>query len=264
MKKFQLINSLLYSCIVAVVLLMTSCGSTKKISSNRLSKKTAANIIELHNAANLDFSTYASKLRLNYDDGKKQVSPSATLRLEKDKQLWLSVKFLGFTVAKAYITPKEVQFYEKLGKRYYKGDFTAISSFLGTTVTFKSLQDLLLGQSMLALEQNQLEIVKDDRGNLNISPKKPSKKYKYSLTLDQLHYKVASYFISQSEKNRQLDMNYTSYQEIEGKQLPEKMTIEVKGGSNDKKLHLEFNRVDLDNKLSFPFNIPSGYQPFHF
>ena len=262
-KRFQSINSLAFS-LLAIFMLLTSCKSSKDLNTNRLSKNSALEIIELHNNAAINFKTYASKLRLDYDDGKKQVSPSATLRLEKDKQLWLSVKFLGFTVAKAYITPNEVQFYEKLGKRYYKGDFSAVSDFLGTTVTFKSLQDLLLGQSMLDLNKGKFEVAKNNKGNIDINPKKPSKKYSFTLSLDQLNYKVASYFIAQKEKNRRLDVVYEKYQTIDDQLFPSFMSIDAKAAKSYKKLNIEFKKVTLDNKLTFPFTIPSGYKSFRF
>lgn len=245
---------------------MSSCKSTNNLAEVRLSKNSALAVIEAHTNNNISFTTYTSKLRLDYNDGKKQISPSpsATLRLEKDKQLWLSVKVLGFTVAKAYITPTEVQFYEKLGRRYYKGDFSAVSNFLGTSITFKSLQDLLLGQSMLDLNDSKLIATKNSKGDIEITPKKPSKKYTYTLSLNQLNNKVASYFISQKEKNRQLKVNYKEYQEIDDKLLPAILNINALAGKQQKKLDIEFKKIALDDKLTFPFSIPSGYKPFRF
>ncbi len=263
MIKFQSIRHIIVG-LIALLFFVSSCKSTKNTSTKSLSKKSTLHILDSHEKASVDFETYTSKLRLDYNDGKKQVSPSATLRLEKDKQLWLSVKFLGFTVAKAYITPNKVQLYEKLGRRYYEGDFSAISNFLGTTITFKSLQDLLIGQSMIELNPTNVEIIKNEKGNLDISPRKPSDKYSFSLTLDQLNYKVASYFVAQKAKQRQLDVVYESYQNIENKLLPSTMLIDAKSASSQKKLNVTFKKIILDSKLTFPFNIPSGYKPFRF
>lgn len=263
-KKFQSTKGLFCS-LLFVLLSLLGCKSTENaVSSSKLSKKSAFEIIQAHNDVAVNFETYTSKLRLSYDDGKKVLNPTATLRLEKDKQLWLSFKALGFTVAKAYITPNEVQFYEKLGKRFYKGNFSALSQFLGTTVSFKSLQDLLMGQSMLDLNNNKLVAKKNVKGAITISPKKPSKKYDYTISLNQLNYKVASYFISQKEKNRALHVIYDNYQKIEENILPESISIDAKTESKTRKLDVEFRKVSLNNALTFPFEIPSGYKPFRF
>lgn len=261
MKRFQSINCFIY---ILVIVLLASCKSTKISNKNKISKNSAFEIIKAHTNADVTFKTYTSKLRLDYDDGKKKVSPSATIRLEKDKQLWLSVKFLGFTVAKAYITPNEVQFYEKLGARYYKGDFSAVSNFLGTSVTFESLQNLLLGQSMLDLNEGKLIATKNEKGNIDITPKKQPEKYNFALSLDRLNYKVVSYAVAQQEKNRQLEVRYDAYQEIEKNQFPVFMFIDAKAKNNQKKLGIAFKKITLNSELSFPFSIPSEYKPFRF
>jgi hypothetical protein len=60
----------------------------------------------------------------------------------------VSIRFLGITMAKTLITPNKVKYYEKINGKYFEGDFTTLSRWLGTELDYQKVQNLLLGQSI--------------------------------------------------------------------------------------------------------------------
>lgn len=258
----MLTNPLKITLVFALAILtLTSC-KTKKISGDQsLGKNNAIKeIINLHYSKDFKFTTLQSRLKITYDDGKKSISPTASLRIEKDKQIWLSVKFLGITMAKAYISPKRVSFYEKLNKRYYDGDFKALSQFLGTDVDFKKVQKLLLGQSIMELKNQKYSTNKSINNQVLITPENQDPLYEILLGLYTNTYKVSQLQIAQKEKA--IKVTYPSYQKIADQDFPKNVTIITKSNQESKQIDLDYKTVSTDTPLTFPYKIPDGYTAF--
>ena len=80
-------------------------------------------IIESYNSNKIDFSTLYIKSNVQYADDKQSQNVTAEIKIKKDEQILVSVRFLGITMAKASITPTSVSYYEKIGGKYFEGDF---------------------------------------------------------------------------------------------------------------------------------------------
>lgn len=247
--------------LACILLVFTSCKTLKIDANSNLSNKSSVKeIIAIHNAKNFKYNTLQSRVRANYDDGRKAVSPTITLRMEKDKKIWLSAKFLGFTVAKIYITPTKFSFYEKLNRRYYSGDLSIVENFLGKKINFEQLQNLFLGQNILELSAKEY----DNSELINNKIQLSSNNIQNNLALKVLFYvmnaKIAAYEIVKNEDK--LDIEYLNYQKIESQNFPELMQIKVKTKGRVKSLEMNFKSVVIDEKLSFPYTIPNGYTEF--
>jgi len=246
--------------ITAILLLLSSCKSSKINKSGALvNNNSITELINLHNTKSFNFSTLQSKLRLTYDNGQKSFSPTATLRMEKDKQIWLSVKVVGITMAKAYITPTRVSFYEKLNKRFYDGDFTALSNFLGTEVDFNKVQKLLLGQSIIEFKNKKISTDLSFDNQVLITPKKQDTLYNILLGLYKNSYKVSQLKIDQSSSNKSIKVNYPEYQIISNQDFPKTINIVAKNKQSSSLMNIDYKSVDIDSKITFPYNVPQGY-----
>ena len=79
---------------------LVSCGGSQKATENAVATAAKTKIIKAHNAAAIDFKTLQSRLGVKYQDENRSQSVTMDLRMEKGKQIWMSARFLGFTVAK--------------------------------------------------------------------------------------------------------------------------------------------------------------------
>ena len=244
----------------SIVLLMilvfaASCKSAKIISDGKVNANVSAKtIIKKHYQSELQFKTIRGKLKVDYSDGSSEQGVPLTLRMEKDKAIWVSAP-LG--VVKAYITPGRVSFYNKLQNEYFDGDFTFLSNILGIALDFKQVQNLLLGQTLVNLNNGKYEAsVKG--ANYELKPKKAEELFKILFQIEPKNFKMASQQVSQPSKQRLLQINYTNYQEIEQRILPNEIDIAATEGETRSTIHIEYRNMEFDRELKFPYKIPSG------
>jgi len=242
----------------ALILICFGCKSAKNISSangldNKLSSK---HIIKEHTKNEADFKTLQARVKVEYIQGDMSQGHSINLRMEKDKVIWLSAT-LG--IVRAKITPSKVSFYNKLDRTYFDGDFSLISDLLGTELNFDNLQSLLLGDSLFNLYSDNYVVGIHDKSYV-LEPKEQHDLFKIFLLMNPAHFKMDSQQLSQSLKNRKLQIDYKDYQNIDKQILPRKISITALEEAYKTMINMEFKSITLDADLRFPFRIPSGFK----
>jgi len=240
---------------IALLFTLGACKSTKSVTGGEVdSKLSAKNIINAHYSNQSKFKTLRGRVKIDYANGDDSQGVNVSLRMEKDKVIWMSAP-LG--VVKVHITPNKVSFYNKLQNEYFDGDFSYLSELLGTELDFEKVQNLLLGNAVLDLRKEKFN-TEVYNGNYQLKPKKAQELFKILFQLEPKNFKIASQEISQPEKARQLQARYT-YQNIYGNVLPEdvKITAEEAGGLTT--IDLNFRNLELNKPMSFPYKVPRGY-----
>ncbi|PKA82884.1 uncharacterized protein DUF4292 [Ulvibacter sp. MAR_2010_11] len=252
-------HKLLYLLFLVVVL--SSCGGTKGITgSNKADKSfSAKKITESHAAASPNFSTLAGRLQVVYEDNNKLQSITVSLRMEKDKIIWVKASLLGITIAKVLITPDRVSYYETIGSTYFDGDFSLLSEWLGTDIDFEKAQAILLGQSMFNLNTMDYT-VKVAQNQYQLSPKQQPQNFIHYLFLNPENFKVVSGSLSQPNDSRLLSIRYRDYQKIDGGFYPSDILINASEKESTTKIELNYKKIELNVSVSFPFTIPEGYE----
>jgi hypothetical protein len=139
---------------------------------------TSKKVIENHYNNKRDFSTLYIRSSAKYRDDRQSQSISAEIKIKKDEKILVSIRFLGITMAKALITPKEVKYYEKINGTYFEGDYASLSEWLGTDLDFNKIQNMLLGQPIDDLtQQKYLSEVTDSFYKLNATVNKTEKSF---------------------------------------------------------------------------------------
>nr|WP_299171159.1 DUF4292 domain-containing protein [uncultured Allomuricauda sp.] len=241
--------------LLLTLLVFGACKSTKSITGGEIDERMSAKrIIENHYANQIDFKTLSGRIKIDYSNGKSEQGVSVSLRMEKDKVIWISAP-LG--VVKAHITPDRVSFYNKLQNEYFDGDFSYLSELLGTELDFDKVQSLLLGDAILDLRERKY-VSGTTEGNYQLKPKKAHELFKILFQLEPRNFKVAAQEITQPEENRRLSTKYT-YQDISGKALPDKIDIVALENMDRTTIGLSFKSMELNRNLNFPYKIPKGF-----
>ena len=246
--------------IIIFAITLGSCKTQKGITDTGKTKRMSiAKIVKNTNENKADFNTLRATLKLIMITDLEENRFTISLRLEKDKKIWMSFKKAGFSGGKALITPNKVQFYNKLDKVYFNGDFSLISKLLGTSLNFSQLQSVLLGESMFVLEAADYDKQILTGGYL-LYPEQQSIDYEHYITINPSNFKVKTQEISQSKKNRVLSIDYTSYQITETVLLPLLMHVAIVEKSKETQIDITYKNVSLNSEMGFPFAIPSGYK----
>ncbi|SMC38828.1 DUF4292 domain-containing protein [Cellulophaga tyrosinoxydans] len=240
-----------------LLVVFASCKSTKIITSGEVDTNLSSKaVIKSHYANALAFKTISGKMKIDYEDKNASQGFSVSLRMEKDKAIWISAT-LG--VVKAYITPNRVSFYNRLDNTYFDGDFSYLSKLLGTELDFEKVQNLLLGEALLDLRKDKYDVSIASE-NYELKPKKALDLFKILFQIEPKHYKIGTQQISQPEKGRLLDITYKNYQEIDQKIIPNEINISAIMDGNESIIAIEYKNIEFNRSLKFPYDIPKGFK----
>lgn len=240
-----------------LLFVLASCGGAKNISN--IESASAKEVISAHKAATPDFKTLASRVQLVYETDEKVQSITASLRMEKDKNIWVKASVLGITIAKVLITPTRVSYYETIGGTYFEGDFALLGEWIGTPINFQQAQNMLLGQSIFTLNPSEYSSA-IFQNKFKIQPKEQPQNFIHSLFLNPDNFKVASETVSQPNEDRLLSIRYGDYQKIGEQFYPSNILINTSEKGSATKIEINYKKIDLNVDVSFPFDIPSGYE----
>ncbi|MCB0465482.1 MAG: DUF4292 domain-containing protein [Aequorivita sp.] len=240
-----------------LILVLASCGGAKNISN--IESTSAKEVISAHKAAAPSFKTLAGRVQLVYETDEKLQSITVSLRMEKDKNIWIKASVLGITIAKVLITPTSVSYYETIGNTYFEGDFALLGEWIGTPINFQQAQNMLLGQSIFTLNPTEYKS-EVFLNKFKIQPKQQPQNFIHSLFLNPENFKVASETLSQPKDDRLLSIRYGDYQKIEGQYYPTTILIDTSEKGSKTKIEMNYKKIDVNVDVSFPFDIPQGYE----
>ncbi|MFS4466303.1 DUF4292 domain-containing protein [Maribacter sp. 2210JD10-5] len=243
--------------VLTFVFLFSSCKSKKVISDGTVNERLSAKaVIKAHYQNELDFKTLRGKVKIDYSDGESSKSVSVSLRMEKNKAIWLSAPF---GVGKVYISPERVSFYNKLQNEYFDGDFSYLSKLLGTEVDFSIVQNLLLGQALVDLRDEKYILSTTDKG-YRLTPKTAGTLYKILFQIEPQNFKMAMQQLSQPLEKRLLTIAYEDYQKVQEAILPNSVLVKATASEEENTIALEYRNLELNTPLNFPYKIPKGFK----
>lgn len=241
-----------------LVLLVFSCKSTKSViaSGEASDKLSAKQVIKQHQKNDADFKTMNARVAIDLIQGEKEQGHTFNLRIEKDKVIWLSA---SFGMARMMITPDNVRFYNKLDNEYFDGDYKLLSDFVGVDLDFMKVQNILLGQAIYDLK-NEPYLVAVNNNSYALQPKDQKALLELFYLINPSHFKMDSLQMYQQLEKRMLQIDYSSYQEVDKQILPQNIRIVAVEDPEQVTITMEFKSVSLNEDVRFPFNIPSGYK----
>ena len=246
--------------IIALGITLFSCGPKKAVVSESGASEAIASskVIESHYKLKRDFSTVYIKSSARYKDDKQSQNVSAEIRIKKGEQILVSVRFLGITMAKALITPSEVKYYEKIGGKFFEGNYASLSKWLGTDLDFQKVQNMLIGEAMDDLKKGKYKTtIQDDLYKLEDTSNKATAK---SFFFEAANFLIKKQEITQEKQDRMLQVTYPAHKEYNEAILPAQVNIEATQQGKKTTISIEYNSVTFNENLSFPYSVPDGYE----
>ena len=251
-------NKLKYIILLLPVLMVFNCKSSKTISGvgEANFKLSTKQLLKENSKQTPIFKTLQSKLKITYSQEGNEQSYTVNFRARKDELLWISATF---SVVKALITPEKVSFYNKLNNTYFEGDYKYLSNLLGTELDFQKVQNLLLGDPIFNLNASTYDVSVNEEAYI-LQPKKQRELFEIFFLLDPVHFKLKSQQISQPKEFRHLQIDYLAFQKVDKQTFPENIKVIALETNKETNIDLEFKNVTLNEDLSFPYKIPSGFK----
>jgi hypothetical protein len=260
MNKFLKTGILLFvGCFVSALTLVSCKSKAAVIGDVKYENRKSSNkTIENYYNNKSEFSTLYIKSSARYATEKQTQNVNAEIKIEKDEQILISIRFLGITMAKALITPTRVSYYEKLNGSYYEGDFTGLSQFLGTDLDFNKVQNIVLGRAIDNLKEGKyLETFADQVFRLDEISDDNMKK---SFYIDGTNFLMNKQEITQTKEERKIQIVYSNKKEYEQMTLPLALNINTYQKTGNAQIDLAYSAVTFNEELSFPYSVPNDYK----
>ncbi|WP_298740950.1 DUF4292 domain-containing protein [uncultured Chitinophaga sp.] len=207
----------------------------------------------------VQYTTFSAKLKIDFENDKqRQQNISTNIRMQKDSVIWISVSapIIG-EVARAIITPDSLKAYDKFNKRLYLRALNDARDLLNIPFEFSTLQDMIIGNPVF-LTDSVFQVVK--------TPAIISFSCDSTLYTSLFNVFADDYLLQQSKvmdknpaSNRSCELTYGEYKVMDGRRFATTRRIFVEE-KNITRIAMDFNRVEFNQPLSFPFTVPaSGY-----
>ncbi|WP_299393520.1 DUF4292 domain-containing protein [uncultured Gelidibacter sp.] len=247
-----------FSFFILLLVLGVGCKSAKTLTSTAEIDKsmTAKQIIRENTRQDVRFKTLQAKVSIDYTEGDKSNGTTVTLRMEKDKVIWMSAPF---AVARVMITQDSVKFYDKLNNQYFDGDFSLLTRLLGTDIDFKKIQNIFLGEPIFDLKDDTYVTAPNDESYV-LTPKEQRALFELFFLINPASFKLDSQQLYQPAEKRMLQIDYKKYQVVSKQIFPENIRIIALEKNDEIIIDLDFKAITLNGEVRFPFNIPSGYK----
>lgn len=240
--------------IVTLFILFSGCKSVKTASGEANFDLNKRQLLRENGKRVPQFSTLQSRLKIDYRKGSKTQSHNVTLRMEKDKTIWINATF---GVVRAIVTPEGVRFYNKLDGSCFDGDFSYLSDLLGTDLDFQKVQNILLGQAVFELNPKDYKMSVHEQSYL-LQPKAQQALFELFFLLNPVHFGLDSQQVAQPQKHRVLQVDYVEHQTVEGEPFPKKIKVIALEEETETIIGLEYKNVVLNERVNTPFKLPSG------
>jgi hypothetical protein len=260
--------------ILAIVVMMASCRSTKKIQTAITKKDTVVTVVTDNkidttlliknalsklNGNKVGFKTFSAKVDVDYRGGDdKHYDVNANLRMYRDSLIWVSVNAVfGIEAMRMLITNDSVYLLDKLNKTYLIRSIDYLQEVTGLPLTLSIVQDLLVGNPVF-IDSN---IVSYSNNSNTVSLLSIGTAFKNLVTINGnnnalLHSKLDDIDISRS---RTADLSYDDYESKKNKLFSSKRRITV-AEKNKLDISLNFKQYEFNDDVNFPFSIPRNYK----
>lgn len=206
----------------------------------------------------INFNTFSAKLKVDFETEAKQMSGiNANMRLQKDSIIWISVSapIIG-EVARAVITPDSLKAIDKFHKVVYLRDMKDAKDLLHIPFDFKTLQDLIIGNPIY-LTDSVYQVVKTP-AVISFTCDSTMFTSLFNVFADDYVLQQSKVMDKDSTRKRSVELTYGEYKSLDKVKFATLRRVFVEE-KHYTKINMEFNKIDFDQPVSFPFTVPSGY-----
>lgn len=243
-------------CLCIGMLLFSGCKSLTPVtpSASIDTSLKARVILENVDSSSLSFETlqWRGHASLN-DDGKRQ-KVSVTTRLKKGEGIWVNGTVI-VPLARLFITPDSLQFYEKIHRQYIQEDYKRLKQLLGVSIDFSMLENILTAKPVdqRALKRAKLSFT-ESAYVFTIARKKSTLTFVFDTSFRLVEQRLM-------DGENKMSVVYKEYTLHDKQWFPEQITATLFGEKKATSVTLSAQQVELNRPLKMPFNLPEGYTP---
>ena len=274
----------------AALLLMASCGTTKKMEGagkvNANDKKTETKAEQSAALKNLAFvqkvsdnqvytNNIVGNMNFNLQAADKDITVPGKLSMRKDEviRIQLFIPILGTEVGRLEFTPNYVLIIDRLHKEYIKADYTQVDFLKKQGVNFYSLQALFWNQLLVPGTKKVTDAdLKKFSANLdavgeNVPVALQYGKLNYTWTANRNSGRITEANVVYQDRNTsaaKLNLKYSNFKNVGVKMFPATQNLTLSAMVNNKpqvvKINIDMKSVKTDSKWEAQTEVSDKYK----
>ncbi len=205
----------------------------------------------------IDYKTFSGKARIHFagpDDNKEF---TAHFRIRKDSVIWVNVTFAGIAVARLFITRDSFFLLNPTQKEITMLPLSQAAKVLPTKVDFSSLQNLVTGEPLRDGKMTGASSAPfGGSWTIQVEDSAYVQRFTYSKTDSTIR---TGQMRTRKPGGPQAITAYGDYETVNNHKISTSRTLNIQNGMDVYSLDMNFTKVDFDEPLDYPFNVPKSY-----
>ncbi len=258
------INPLLFLIALATtVTLASSCGTRKQAGPTEVltGKMSADELIKRAARSQFTAQWMDATAKIDLESPSRDISGTASIKIERDKRIWVSVRKFGFEGARALITPDSVFIINRLENEYTAEKLSYLEKEYKLPARFDLLQQILLGNPVYFERKFDVQ-EQDDAYELRGID---GGRYRTGYFFDKESYQTRRFTINEPAEKRMVEVLLTNYRDsgipAAGGQFSYDRQINIVSEESGKaRVMLEFKDVTFNQPTEMIFEVPDRYK----
>lgn len=247
----------LFAGILLLVLSLSACTPKKALGSKDLKENTPEAMMDQLVRNQLYAEWLDAKAKISFNDGYQSMSANASIKMRKDSILWISVKKLGFEVARMQVTRDSVYILDRLNNQYTVKDLSYLESSYNIPASLQMLQALVLGNPVFFTRKNlQMEAAEN---GYHLWGTDETKENHFWMNRQELRLEKTT--LSDGRAGRNMALELKEHADLTGNQKFSYLRqLELNSRETGKvNAEISFSSVEINNPIEIRFEIPERY-----
>ena len=243
------------------VFLLSSCNTTRQTTelnttANDVAEDASAFMLA---AAQNQFQAdwLLCNAQLSYDDGSMAVGATASIKIQKDVVIWMSIKKFGFELGRAKITPDSIYILDRFNNQYAIEPLSFIEEKFGLPASLSMLQQIFMGNPVFLTTSNPKGDLKNNIYRLSATSDTAQNEFWFTMP----DYTMKRMEISQESQNRSLSIHLEDYKDAGGnRDFSYLRKISVNSAETGQaQIEIQFSKIEINVPTDIRFSIPPRY-----
>lgn len=208
-------------------------------------------------ANRLQYRTFSGKAKMHMEAPDDKQEFTAHFRVKKDSIIWINVTALGgISFARVFVTPDSFFLLNHLQKTAICIPLANAAKILPARIDFASLQNLIVGEP---LRDGDITGASNagDKWVLHVEDTSYIQEVTYNKADSTMS---AAQLLTYQPNGPKAITRYGKYEKADGRRLSKDRVLILQNGNDFYTLEMNFNKVNFDENLEFPFSIPKNYK----
>lgn len=199
---------------------------------------------------------FSARAKIDFADGSTSMGGTANIRMIKDSLIWVSVRKLGFEVARAKITKDSIYLIDRISNAYDIKDLSYLQKTYNVPADLSTLQAIILGNPFFFTKKLQSERAEagyhlfGNGGGMDTH-----------YWLDKKTFQLQKMQFKDEREQREVQMQLQDYQQVaQNQKFSYFRILEMNSRDTGKvKVELKYSQLEINIPKDVHFEIPARY-----